>query len=176
MPLPFFTIGHSNRSIEAFIGMLRHWQIEMLVDVRKFAMSRANPQFNEQALSETLAGFQISYERNEALGGRRGRVARIAPEVNGMWENKSFLNYADYALSDEFHEGLERLIAEGRARRCAIMCAEAVWWRCHRRLIADNLIAQGEEVFNIMGEDRAEPARLTPGAVVQPDKRVVYPT
>ena len=92
-----------------------------------------------------------------------------------MWENRSFHNYADYALTQEFRAGLAHLIGEGRKRRCAVMCSEAVWWRCHRRLIADNLIAHGETVIHIMDKGRLEPARLTPGAVIRPDKSVVYP-
>jgi hypothetical protein len=88
--------------------------------------------------------------------------------VNGLWKNQSFHNYADYAMSDDFRRGLQRLIALGRARRCVMMCSEAVWWRCHRRIVADHLIARGETVFHIVDKGRLEPARLTPGAVVQP--------
>jgi len=175
-PLPFFTIGHSDRSIEAFVGLLRPAGVERVVDVRKMPMSRANPQFDEAALAAALAACRMSYEHAPALGGLRGRSPGIAPEINGRWENRSFHNYADYALSAPFRAGLDRLIAEGRARRCAVMCSEAVWWRCHRRLIADNLIARGETVFHIMAPDRLEPARLTPGAVVRPDGSVVYPS
>jgi uncharacterized protein (DUF488 family) len=174
-PLPFFTIGHSDRSIEAFVGLLRAPGVERVVDVRKMPMSRANPQFNEDALAAALAPCRISYEHAPALGGLRRRSPSMAPEINGLWENRSFHHYADYALSAPFRAGLDRLIAAGRAQRCAIMCSEAVWWRCHRRLIADNLIARGEAVFHIMARDRLEPARLTPGAVVRPDGSVVYP-
>jgi uncharacterized protein (DUF488 family) len=99
----------------------------------------------------------------------------VGGDVNGYWENKSFHNYADYALSDAFHAGLEALINVGRRRRCAVMCSEAVWWRCHRRLIADNLLARGETVLHIMGHGRVEPARLTAGAVVRADRAVLYP-
>ena len=95
--------------------------------------------------------------------------------VNGFWTNTSFHNYADYALTAEFHEGLERLISEGQGKRSAIMCSEAVWWRCHRRIVSDYLIARGETVFHIMGEGRVERAQLTTGAVIEPDAAVVYP-
>jgi len=173
--LPFFTIGHSNRSVEEFVALLIEPRIERLVDIRKFPRSRANPQFNQDALPEALAAFNISYEHVAALGGRRGKGERLPRDVNGFWTNESFHNYADYALSPQFHAGLEHLIDEGRQRRCAIMCSEAVWWRCHRRLVADSLIAHGETVFHIMGRGRLEPARLTPGAAIQSDGTVVYP-
>jgi uncharacterized protein (DUF488 family) len=172
---PFFTIGHSNRSIEQFIELLREARVERVVDVRKVPMSRANPHFNRDVLPLALAAHRMSYEHVPALGGLRGRSRGLPLATNGFWENKSFHNYADYALSAPFHEALDRLIAEGRKRRCAIMCSEAVWWRCHRRLIADNLIARGETVFHIMARGRQEPARLTSGAVVRPDGNVIYP-
>ncbi|ACI94556.1 HhH-GPD domain protein [Afipia carboxidovorans OM5] len=175
MTLPFFTVGHSNRSLEEFVDLLREPQVQCVVDVRKMPMSRANPQFNMETLPGALAEFQISYEHIAALGGYRGKAAGLSSDVNGFWENRSFRNYADYALSETFHEGLERLIEEGRKRCSAVMCSEAVWWRCHRRLIADNLIARGEMVFHIMGNNRIEAARLTSGAVVRPDKTIIYP-
>ncbi|WP_319796672.1 DUF488 domain-containing protein [Nitrobacter sp.] len=175
MKLPFFTIGHSNRSLETFVELLSGPQVERVVDIRKIPTSRANPQFNKDALAEALAAVQISYGHIAALGGLRGRARTVPPDVNGFWTNKSFHNYADYALSAEFHHGLEELLHEGRERRCAIMCSEAVWWRCHRRIVTDYLIARGETVFHIMGQDRPEPAHLTQGAVVRPDDVVVYP-
>lgn len=173
--LPFFTIGHSNRSIEEFLELLNGPHIEGIVDVRKIPMSRANPQFNEDVLPLALAPSRIAYEHIAALGGLRGKGACVSGDINGFWKNRSFHNYADYALSQEFQTGLERLVEQGRTRRCAIMCSEAVWWRCHRRLIADHLIARGETVFHIMGPNRLEPARLTAGAVARSDGSVVYP-
>lgn len=175
MVLPFFTIGHSNRSLEAFVELLQAARIERVVDVRKIPMSRTNPQFNTDALAGALARFQISYDHLAALGGLRGAAGSVPSGLNGLWENRSFHNYADYALSEQFRDGLTCLIAQGRERLCAIMCSEAVWWRCHRRLIADNLIARGEAVFHIMARDRFEPARLTQGAIVRPDRTVIYP-
>jgi uncharacterized protein (DUF488 family) len=173
--LPFFTIGHSNRSLGGFLELLREPRVQRLIDVRKIPSSRSNPQFNGDTLPADLAACRISYEHDAALGGLRGKSEGLPAEVNGLWENRSFHNYADYALSEPFQAGLSRLIEEGHRQRCAIMCSEAVWWRCHRRLIADNLIARGETVFHIMGQGRLEPARLTPGAVVRPDRRVTYP-
>lgn len=175
MKLPFFTIGHSNRSLDEFVGLLDGPDVDHVLDIRKIPRSRSNPQFNEDVLPEALAPFDISYEHATALGGLRGKAAGVPRDVNGFWTNESFHNYADYALSPEFHAGLEHLLEQGRARRCAIMCSEAVWWRCHRRIVTDYLIGCGETVFHIMGQGRLEPARLTAGAVVQPDSRVIYP-
>lgn len=138
-------------------------------------MSRTNPQFNGDTLPDALAPFGISYDHVAALGGFRGKAPSSPSDINGFWTNESFHNYADYALSEQFHAGLEHLIAEGRHRRCAIMCSEAVWWRCHRRIIADYLVAGGEAVFHIMAPGRLEPVRLTPAAAVQPDGTIVYP-
>lgn len=172
---PFFTIGHSNRSLEDFIDLLRENGIAHLADIRKMPMSRANPQFNGGTLAEALASRQIAYEHIAALGGLRGKERGQPSQANGFWTNRSFHNYADYALTERFRDGLLHLVEKGRRRRTAIMCAEAVWWRCHRRIVADYLLARGEAVFHIMGEGRIEPARLTPGAVPQPDGTVLYP-
>ncbi|MFD1560059.1 DUF488 family protein [Paraburkholderia silviterrae] len=175
MTLPFFTIGHSDHTLDDFIGLLTGAEIGVVADVRKMPGSRANPQFNEATLPEALEPFDIGYEHEAALGGLRGRTRTVPADVNGFWTNKSFHHYADYALTAEFHAGLDRVIDLGRARRCAVMCSEAVWWRCHRRIIADYLIARGETVFHIMGAGRLEPARLSAGAVIQPDATIVYP-
>jgi uncharacterized protein (DUF488 family) len=173
--LPFFTIGHSNRSLEGFVELLREPHVERVVDIRKIPRSRSNPQFNKDTLPGALIAFGISYEHEVALGGLRGKAISLLRHVNGFWTNESFHNYADYALSEQFHAGFEHLIGEGRKRHCAIMCSEAVWWRCHRRIVSDYLIANGETVFHIMGKSRLVPARLTSGAVIQPDGAIVYP-
>lgn len=172
--LPIFTIGHSTRSIEEFVDVLRSGPADFVVDVRTVPKSRRNPQYNEDVLAGELAPYQLGYTRIAALGGLRGKVRDIPPELNGFWENQSFHNYADYALSDEFVAALDDLLALGSARRSAIMCAEAVWWRCHRRIISDYLLARGRMVLHLMGGGRVEPARLTPGAKVE-DGRIVYP-
>lgn len=173
--MPFFTVGHSNRSLEEFVELLASAEIELLADVRKFPRSRANPQFNQETLAEALPRFGISYELMAVLGGRRGIARSVPPDVNGLWRNLSFHNYADYALSAEFDAGLRHLLERGRERRCAVMCSEAVWWRCHRRIVADYLIASGETVLHIMGPGRFETAALTQGAMIRPDGKVVYP-
>ncbi|WP_213308374.1 DUF488 domain-containing protein [Paraburkholderia sacchari] len=175
MALPFFTIGHSNRTLDDFMGLLSGAQIALLADVRKMPRSRTHPQFNEATLPDALAAFGIAYEHEAALGGLRGRTRTVAEDVNGFWTNQSFHHYADYALSAPFQAGLDHLIELGRSRRCAVMCSEAVWWRCHRRIIADYLIARGETVFHIMAPGRVVPATLTEGAVVQADGTIVYP-
>jgi uncharacterized protein (DUF488 family) len=173
--LPFFTIGHSNRSLEGFVELLREADIRLVADSRTVPRSRANPQFNKDTLPAALAAIGISYEHMAALGGLRGKTKGLPAAVNGFWTNASFHNYADYTLSEQFHGGLEHLLRLGHERRCAMMCSEAVWWRCHRRIVADRLIAHGETVCHIMGQGRIELARLTSGAAVQPDGTVVYP-
>lgn len=140
-----------------------------MVDIRSVPRSRTNPQFNPDELAAALEACQIGHCRIGELGGLRKRSPEVAPEVNGFWTNRSFHNYADYALSADFRSGLAELESLAAERRCAIMCAESVWWRCHRRIVADYLLAAGREVFHLMGEDRVEPARLTPGAVPAPD-------
>jgi len=145
-----------------------------VVDVRTVPRSRHNPQYNLDVLPNELGAFQIGHEYIGQLGGLRGKSRDVAPEINGMWRNRSFHNYADYALSGEFAEGLARLLELASRQRCAIMCAEAVWWRCHRRIVADYLLARGLTVTHLMWPDRAEPASLTPGAMVA-GQAVTYP-
>lgn len=173
--LPFFTIGHSTRTIDAFAALLKEADVQLLLDIRTVPRSRTNPQFNRDVMPEALAPFHIEYEHVSALGGLRGKSKTVAPEVNGFWENDSFHHYADYALTAPFREGLDHLIERGHELRCVVMCSEAVWWRCHRRIVADHLLARGEAVFHIMGPGHADPASLTAGAVVQADGSVVYP-
>jgi len=172
---PFFTIGHSNRTLEAFVRLLRESEVGLVADIRTVPRSRANPQFNTDALPSSLAASGISYEHMAALGGLRGKSEAVSQDVNDLWSNRSFHNYADYALSAPFAAGLAHLIEAGRRQRCTVMCSEAVWWRCHRRIVADYLIAGGETVFHIMAEGRADPATLTPGAVVRSDGTIIYP-
>lgn len=176
MDLSFFTIGHSTRSIEEFVGLLRAGEVGMVVDIRTVPRSRTNPQYNLDALPHSLQAYQIGHTRIEALGGLRGKSRDVPSEVNGWWENQSFHNYADYALSGAFRHGLEELIALGRERRTAIMCSEAVWWRCHRRIVADYLLLRGESVFHLMGAERVEPAKRTPAAEPRPDGTITYPS
>jgi uncharacterized protein (DUF488 family) len=175
MAHPFFTIGHSTRPVAEFIEMLTPAHVKMIADVRTIPRSRTNPQYNSEIFSNSLEHAGIGYEHLAELGGLRGKRPDVPREVNAFWKNDSFHNYADYALSEPFARGLARLRALGAERRCAIMCAEAVWWRCHRRIIADYLIAAGEAVFHILSGDRTEPARLTPGIVRRTDGTLLYP-
>jgi uncharacterized protein (DUF488 family) len=175
MPEPFFTIGHSTRSLDEFIGLLQASDVAVVVDVRTIPRSRRNPQFKKEGLPESLQGFQIGYVHMLELGGRRGKQPLAAPSPNAFWTHEAFRNYADYAMSAEFRAGLARLRDLGHERRCAIMCAEAVWWRCHRRIIADYLLAAGESVLHILGPDKVEPATPTAEARPQPDGTLIYP-
>lgn len=170
----FFTVGHSNRTIGQFIDILRDADIGIIIDVRKLPGSRVHPQFDGDRLAQSLAEVQIGYELIPSLGGRRRKAEQIPDETNAAWRNRSFHNYADYALSDGFREGLDRLIRLGEDRRCALMCSEAAWWRCHRRIIADHLLARGMEVYHLMSKDRIQEAVPTVGAVFQ-SGTVVYP-
>ena len=175
MGRPFYTIGHSDRSLQAFEALLREAGVQRVVDIRRLPGSRAHPQFDSEPLREALAADGIGYDYAAALGGRRGRDRHVPEEVNALWRNRSFHNYADYSLSDEFAAALDALVASGRERTSTVMCAEAVWWRCHRRIVADYLLARGEQVFHILSAGRIEPARMTEGAVPRPDGKVVYP-
>jgi uncharacterized protein (DUF488 family) len=172
---PFFTIGHSTRALPEFVELLRAQGVELVVDVRTVPRSRTNPQYNRDVLPQTLAPHEVAYEHIPALGGLRGKSKDVAASVNAFWENQSFHNFADHALTEPFHAGLAQLRTLGQERRCAIMCSEAVWWRCHRRIIADYLIAAGETVFHILSKDRVEPARMTDAAHPGPDKSLTYP-
>ncbi len=174
-PAAFFTIGHSTRSLPELIELLREAGVTLLVDVRTVPRSRTNPQFNTDSLPQALEPAGIGYRHIAALGGLRSRRRDSPPSPNDFWENASFRNYADYAATGDFRQGLESLLRLGEAHRCAIMCAEAVWWRCHRRIIADYLIAGGHAVTHIMGPGKTEPARLTPAALQMPDGTLTYP-
>ena len=171
----FFTIGHSTRTIVEFVDLLRESGANLVVDVRSMPRSRTNPQFNKQSLPEALAPWQIGYEHIAELGGLRGAAHNPEPSLNTYWRVRSFRNYADYALTAPFASGLARLRAPGDRHRRVIMCAEAVWWRCHRRIIADYLLAAGERVIHILGASHVDEARLTPCAIVRDDGTVVYP-
>ena len=122
-----------------------------------------------------MAAAEVEYVHFPSLGGRRGRQGDVPQEINAAWKNPSFHNYADYALGGEFRAGLAALRTLGHERRCAVMCAEALWWQCHRRIIADYLIAAGEAVFHILAGNRVEPAHMTEGARPGPDGSLVYP-
>lgn len=173
--LPVFTIGHSTRTLSELVALLRQVDVDLLVDVRSIPRSRTTPQFNKDVLPDALAAEGIGYEHLSALGGRRHRPRGAPASENSYWRVPAFRNYADYAETDAFRAGLDELLALSREHRCAIMCAEAVWWRCHRRIVADYLLARGIPVEHIMGLGKLTPATLTPGAVVQADGTLRYP-
>jgi uncharacterized protein (DUF488 family) len=156
-----WTIGHSTHSIDEFIDMLQAFSVKTLADVRSFPGSRRYPHFNKERMRTALAGAGIEYQHFPELGGRR----RAKPDSTNMaWRNETFRGYADYMESEEFRAGIERLLDLGGAERTAIMCAEAVWWRCHRSLISDYLKAQDVEVNHIMTARKSEPHPFTTAA------------
>lgn len=171
----FVTIGHSNRSLGEFLDMLRAARVEMLIDVRAFPRSRSNPAYNIERLPEDLARVQIGYRHMPALGGRRPKQPGVDESLNALWRVRSFHNYADYALGDGFAAAFDELVRLGRDRRLALMCAEAVWWRCHRRIIADYLLLGGHPVDHLMAPGQTEHATPTPGARKTAQGKVAYP-
>jgi uncharacterized protein (DUF488 family) len=156
-----FTVGHSTRSGEEFRQILKAHGVEVLVDVRSFPGSRRYPQFNRTALAESLANAGIEYKHEPRLGGRR---APRAESHNTAWKNASFRAYADHMETDEFRKGIEDLLELARGARVAVMCAEALWWRCHRSLISDYLKAAGHIVVHIMDETKTEEHPFTSAA------------
>lgn len=167
-PTTIWTIGHSTRPIEEFLGLLSGARIDTVADVRSFPGSRKYPQYGKEALAATLAAHGIDYEWLPALGGRR-RVSPDSPNI--AWRNASFRGYADYMSSPEFAQGLSQLIQLPSQARTAIMCAEAVWWRCHRSMIADALSVRGIEVVHILDAKHSvvhpmtSPARVVGGTL-----------
>ena len=163
-PRLVFTIGHSTRTRRDFLRLLRAHGVRELADVRTIPRSRHNPQFNRGELARSLRRAGIRYEHVPELGGLR----RPRPDsVNTAWRNASFRGFADYMQTPDFEEAIERLVRQARRRRVAVMCAEAVPWRCHRSLIADALIARGFSVQEIESPTRARPRGLTPWARVR---------
>jgi uncharacterized protein (DUF488 family) len=169
-PAKLYTIGHSTRTLEDFIALLKREGVSHLVDVRAFPTSARHPHFNQENLAGSLAQAGIRYSHFPALGGRR-RVRRDSH--NTLWRNAGFRGYADYMETREFDEALDELLALAMRERTAIMCAEAVPWRCHRSLISDAAVGRGAEVFHIM-DTSADPHRLTSFARVDEHGRIHY--
>ena len=172
---PIFTIGHSNRTLTQFVDLLQDSRVELVVDVRKLPGSTRYPQFDQDALAGSLGAVGVGFHRAAGLAGRRPVSQDVPFEVNAWWQNRSFHNYADHALSGEFRAAFARLREQGHAQRTAVMCSEAVWWRCHRRIIADHLLAHGEDVRHIIGQGSVDVAQLSAGAVVAAGTRLTYP-
>jgi uncharacterized protein (DUF488 family) len=166
-----YTLGHSNRSGEALVAILQAHRIELLADVRTIPRSRHNPQFNAEELQRSLPSLGIAYLRLPRLGGlRRPRK----DSRNLAWRNEGFRGFADYMETAEFEEGLRELLALAGERRTAILCAEALYWRCHRSLVSDALVARGHRVVHILTERKTEPHRLSRLARIE-DGRLSYP-
>ena len=157
-----WTIGHSTRAIDDFISLLKENEINLLVDVRAWPGSKRYPQFNKDTLAESLNAHRIRYEHFPELGGKRKSKQ---DSRNTAWRNASFRGYADYMETEQFQKGIERLLdVAAEAGPTAIMCAEAVWWRCHRSLIADYLKARGVKVLHVLGANKVEPHPYTSAA------------
>lgn len=170
-----WTIGHSTHSFDEFMTMLQSFNIEFLVDIRSFPGSRKFPQFNKDNLETSIPENNIDYTHLLKLGGRR----KVNPDSeNTVWRNASFRGYADYMETAEFKEGLETLKEMAAQKRTAIMCSEAVWWRCHRSMVSDALKAQGWEVIHIMGVEKeqehpyTQPAKIVDGALSYKEEQV----
>jgi uncharacterized protein (DUF488 family) len=170
-PGTVFTVGHSTRSLDAFVDLLRAYGVERVLDIRSVPRSRRNPQFNAETLAPALGSAGVAYESLKALGGLR-HAHKDSP--NRGWRNESFRGYADYMQTEAFTEGLQRLIDLSRDQRVAIMCAEAVPWRCHRSLVADALLVRGVQAVEILSETSWRPHALTSFARVE-GARLTYP-
>jgi uncharacterized protein (DUF488 family) len=170
-----WTIGHSTRGADEFLALLHTNAINGLADVRTIPRSRRHPHFGREALAARLREEGIEYRHAAALGGLR----KPRPDSpNGAWRNEAFRGYADHMMSAEFAVAVDALLDFGARHNVAVMCAEAVWWQCHRMLLSDVLVARGVEIQHIMsqrGKSSLQPHRLTPFAQIQPDGQVLYP-
>jgi len=172
MPPAVLTVGHSNHPPERFLALLARHGVGALVDIRRFPGSRKHPHFNRDDLAAALQKAGIDYYWLEALGGRRPKRRGESPNL-GL-ENQSFRSYADYMLTDEFRAGVEKLLEVAGQKRTAIMCAEGLFWQCHRRLVSDFLVANGVIVQHIMPGGELRPHTLTNGALIE-GGQVTYP-
>lgn len=166
-----YTIGHSTRPIDEFIGLLREHEIALLCDIRTVPKSRHNPQFGIDALPGSLEDAGIGYRHLAGLGGLRHAAK---DSINSAWRNASFRGYADYMQTPEFAAALDELIALAEEESVVIMCSEAVPWRCHRSMVGDALVVRGWTVLDIIGQGEPKPRRLTPWAVVD-GTQITYP-
>ncbi len=166
-----WSVGHSTHSLNAFVALLVAHDIAQVGDIRAVPRSRRHPHFDTDALARSLPERGVAYVHLPRLGGWRRPKA---DSRNGAWRNRSFRGYADYAMNEEFADGLAQLRGIAVARRTAMMCSEALWWRCHRRLVADRLLVAGDTVCHISSGGRVSAHRLTPFATVEPDGRIVY--
>jgi uncharacterized protein (DUF488 family) len=170
--LRVWSVGHSTHSIDAFVALLVAHDIVQVADIRTVPKSQRHPHFATDALARSLPERGVAYVHLPRLGGWRDADAK---SPNGAWRNLSFCGYADYTMGDEFADGLSELRRLSAARHTAMMCSEALWWRCHRRLIADRLVAAGDTVCHIGSGGRASAHQLTPFATVDPGGQITYP-
>jgi len=169
-----FTIGHSNRSSEDFLSLLREFGIQTLADIRRFPSSRKFSHFDREALRDLLEAEDIHYRWFEALGGRRQQGTREQSPNTGL-NSPGFRNYADYMMTNQFPAAVEELLWLGAERQTAVMCAERLYWKCHRRLLSDFLVAQGVAVTHILGRGNLRAHKLTPNARILENGMVIYP-
>ena len=174
MQLELFTIGHSTHALDTFLGLLAKHEIGALADVRRFPGSKKYPHFNSDPLAGALQQAGVQYHWLESLGGRRGKQQTATQDNLGL-RNESFRNYADYMCTSEFRSGIAELLDLAAGSRTAFMCSESLFWRCHRRLVSDFLLAKGSPVQHIMPNGELQPHTLTPGAKVKHDV-VSYPS
>jgi uncharacterized protein (DUF488 family) len=172
MPPAVLTIGHSDHPLERFLALLAQHEIEALVDIRRFPGSRKHPHFNRDNLAVALPKAGMEYHWLESLGGRRHKQRDESP--NRGLENEGFRNYADYMLTDEFRDGVKKLLEVARRKRTALLCAEGLFWRCHRRLVSDFLVTNGVPVQHVMPAGELRAHKLTTGAVIE-SGRLTYP-
>lgn len=174
MGLTFYTVGHSTRSLPEFLAILDFYKISTIADVRAFPTSKRFPHFSQDQLSLALeqAGIKYFWLGKELGGYRKTGLGISSP--NTAWKSQGFQNYADHMLTEEFQEGVQRLLRLGEKERTAILCAERFWWRCHRRLLADWLVAHGHKVIHIMEMNRVVEHKLSSFARVE-GERVIYP-
>jgi uncharacterized protein (DUF488 family) len=172
MPSSILTLGHSNHSLERFLALLAQHGVEALVDIRRFPGSRKHPHFHRDNLAAALPKAGVEYHWLQALGGRRHKQRDESPNL-GL-EKRGFRNYADYMLTGDFQAGVEKLLEVARQKRTAIMCAEGLFWRCHRRLVSDFLVANGVAVQHILPSGELRRHQLTSGAVIE-GGQVTYP-
>jgi uncharacterized protein (DUF488 family) len=167
-----WTIGHSVRSADEFVSLLQSQEIDRLADIRTIPQSRRHPHFGRDALDSRLHAEGIQYRHFKDLGGLR---KPRADSSNSAWKNAAFRGYADHMQTKEFAAAVDELLVFGEGGRVAVMCAEAVWWRCHRMLLSDALVARGIDVSHILGPTSVQPHRLTPFAQMSGDRQVHYP-
>ena len=165
--MTIYTVGHSSRGLDEFIVLLKAHGVETLADIRKLPGSNKHPHFNQEELAASLARVGVGYVYLRELGGRR---RQNKDSLNTAWRNRSFRAYADHMETDEFKRGVDDLLGYAREKRVALMCSEAVWWRCHRALVADYLKAAGVTVRHIMGEAVVKPHPYTSAAKVADNK------